>query len=372
MGKLNLSIVSLALYILLPGLSWGQDVSLEEAEAFANTFFNSGTTQTTGKAMLTTVSKAMGKEDSNFFIFNNSSGDGFVIVSKDNRTEPVLGWADKGSFQVDSLPPNLVEWLGYIDSYVSSVKNMSESDAPFKERDASSLEDAKPLNVVLHKTASWGQRSPFNNLCPVVDGRKSITGCTATSLAIVMRYFKYPNSGIGVTDSYTYTDITGASRTVDQGSYSKMILWNFLPLEKPETWSESAKSSVAQLLYLCGLACHCSFGPDFTPGSTYSGVKAMNEHLGYTLSSSEYSGSYTAGQWIQKMKEHIDNIGPLLYSASNGEYGHAFVVDGYDSNMNFHINWGWSGYMDGYYAFPDFDVTGEYCYYGLLKEFNAK
>ncbi|WP_410528214.1 C10 family peptidase [Sphingobacterium sp. ML3W] len=53
-------------------------------------------------------------------------------------------------------------------------------------------------------------------------------------------------------------------------------------------------------------------------------------------------------------------------SGKNNSSGHAWVADGYQtdkifsSNCNnswtylyFHMNWGWNGYLDGYYSFDN-------------------
>ena len=41
---------------------------------------------------------------------------------------------------------------------------------------------------------------------------------------------------------------------------------------------------------------------------------------------------------------------PVLYGGLSATAGHLFVFDGYDINDFFHINWGWGGLSDGYYA----------------------
>jgi hypothetical protein len=40
---------------------------------------------------------------------------------------------------------------------------------------------------------------------------------------------------------------------------------------------------------------------------------------------------------------------PVYVSGANSDVGHAFVADGYDGNLHYHINWGWGGQSDGYY-----------------------
>lgn len=61
---------------------------------------------------------------------------------------------------------------------------------------------------------------------------------------------------------------------------------------------------------------------------------------------------YTDEEWIEIIKNEIDNKRPILYVAYDDEdanSGHAFVCDGYDGDNMLHFNWGWGGDSDGYY-----------------------
>ena len=48
---------------------------------------------------------------SNVYAFNLADGKGFVVVSGDDNAETVLGYADEGRFDVENMPPALVETL---------------------------------------------------------------------------------------------------------------------------------------------------------------------------------------------------------------------------------------------------------------------
>ncbi|MDE5871320.1 MAG: Ig-like domain-containing protein, partial [Muribaculaceae bacterium] len=54
--------------------------------------------------------------------------------------------------------------------------------------------------------------------------------------------------------------------------------------------------------------------------------------------------------WNRMVREEISKGHPLLYSAVGEQGWHAFVVDGFSDDL-FHVNWGWDGYLDGYYSF---------------------
>ena len=51
--------------------------------------------------------KAQGIETPCYYVFNIENNQGFVIVSGDDRTEEILGFADSGSFDANNIPDNL-------------------------------------------------------------------------------------------------------------------------------------------------------------------------------------------------------------------------------------------------------------------------
>ena len=71
---------------------------------------------------------------------------------------------------------------------------------------SSALESKEPIEPLL-KT-SWGQDTPYNNLCPTErENKKAIypTGCVATAMAQVMYYHQYPEKGTG-NITYSFQD----------------------------------------------------------------------------------------------------------------------------------------------------------------------
>ena len=60
--------------------------------------------------------------------------------------------------------------------------------------------------------------------------------------------------------------------------------------------------------------------------------------------------SYTEQQWTDLIYNELKNDRPVLLGASDNTGDHEFVIDGYNGNELFHINWGWGGADDGYFA----------------------
>ena len=55
-------------------------------------------------------------------------------------------------------------------------------------------------------------------------------------------------------------------------------------------------------------------------------------------------------EWEEVIYGELAAGRPMVYCGASDEGGHCFVCDGYDGNGLFHINWGWSGHDDGYFA----------------------
>ncbi len=95
-----------------------------------------------------------------------------------------------------------------------------------------------PVKVL--ETALWYQSDPYNRLCPEVNGALSLTGCTATALAIVMRYHKWPERGTGTLPGYT-TVSYGA--WVDEVKLGHAYDWDNMPLRyHDDQWQPQSRS----------------------------------------------------------------------------------------------------------------------------------
>ena len=341
-------------------LIFAQNVTPGEAEQVAKQFLYGIETKSTEPVVRRVGARGV-SVDSNIspvYIFNKNDEHGFVIVSGSRQCQPVLAYSNTNSFTLENIPQNLEEWLSQMMSYIGEFQRSGNIDAPEHPkwgafRSSHSRSAATP--VIQYETAEWNQDSPYNDWCPIIDGKKCWTGCSATALAILMRYYEHPLYGHGNTQSYEYVNENGRRVTIDSESLNERFNWEQMPLKNPTSWTQENKKSVSRLIYLCALMCQVQFGIDNSGGFVDSGHKFLQENLDYDRSSLLHQRVwYTEEQWQEIICNNLKNIGPLLYSARSGEGGHAFVIDGYDSDSMYHINWGWGGNSNGYFAFPGF------------------
>ena len=106
----------LFLSLLFSVLSFGKDRTSAEALVLAKQFLDNSKQVSlrssvepqlvgTSSSLLDADVSTRGAVAPSFYVFN--SGERSVIVSGDDRMQPILGYSDAGSFSVESLPENM-------------------------------------------------------------------------------------------------------------------------------------------------------------------------------------------------------------------------------------------------------------------------
>lgn len=294
-----------------------------------------------------------------YYVFDNASGPGFVIVAGDDVAMPVLGYSFEYEFPKDNLPVNLKAWLEYMRDEVNEARRSGTNAEAVVTRTWGNIVAGTP--VVELETAKWNQERPYNMLCPTVNGQFSYTGCTITALAIVMRYHQWPEKGVGTLPGYqTYTH----SVTVPDLPLGHTYDWENMLLEYPYSgYSQAEATAVATLMRDCGIMVQADYGPvgSFgTAASTYYIPAGLKTYMGYDKRTRIISRNYyTTSEWNSLMQAELDSNRPVIYSGFNEEAGHAFVLDGYTDQGYYHVNWGWGGYCDGYFLLTALDPVGQ-------------
>lgn len=291
------------------------------------------------------LSLSMAQDAAAYYAFNMDGNNGYVIVSGSDLAPCVLAFSEKGSFMEEKLPTNMKAWLqGYADqiAYLEHTAGKYEMPRLLTRRNA--------VSPLLKST--WYQETPYNNKCPVdpSTGNHCATGCVATAMAQVIYYYKYPSQTKAVIPSYT-TETKGISMS-EIGITT--IDWNNMLDNYSSSTTTSQKNAVAQLMLLCGQA----LGMDYNYPE--SGIKSSNMPL-EAMALQRYFGydqtvraldrnAFSTLEWESLIYDEVAAGRPVLYNGLSSGGGHAFVVDGYDGEGLFHVNWGWNGNSDGYFA----------------------
>jgi hypothetical protein len=69
--------------------------------------------------------------------------------------------------------------------------------------------------------------------------------------------------------------------------------------------------------------------------------------------------NYNSADWTALLINELNNGRPVQYvGLDTVAGGHTWVLDGYDENEMFHMNWGWSGANDGYFSLGNLSAYG--------------
>ena len=345
--------VSVLFLLMLLGASpaFAGVIPVTQAKAKAEGFLKEVAPARSPKLQLMFESPRMtkgGLAEPEYFIFADEQG-GYVIAAGDDTVPSILGYSTTGTIQTDAMPENLRSWLDMWSEIVASER--LGGAAPYPQAARTSGGTSKLL-----KTALWDQGAPFNRHCIEMNGEHALTGCGPTAMAILTRYLKWPEKGKGTVPSYKCT-YRGGTYTVPSVKLGHTYDWDNMPISKYDgTWTLKQIEEVSVLMRDLGTMVQAQYSPEGT--SAYMEdigpalVKYMDYDKGYRHERKMFYPDVE--EWIALLKASIDEDCPVLYGGHAPAYGHAFILDGYDKNDYFHINWGWSGSGNGYFAMPNF------------------
>lgn len=330
--------------------AWAGNVTESEALQKAKAFINSRhTTKTQQKMRLAAKSTQINSkittavEQEHFYVFNAGQSDGYVVISADDRTPAILGYADEGTFDINSIPENMKAWL---QSYADQIKHLQSNAA----LNRTAITDHKAVKPLLKST--WDQGAPYNNMCPMDGSYRSVTGCTATAMAQVINYHKYPAQTTATIPAY----VTYSKKFSIESIAPTVIDWENMKDNYTGNETQAEKDAVATLMMICGTSLETDYSYAGSSASTYYIPDLLKIYFNYDAGATSINrDDYRASEWDDIIYNELANKRPVLYSGLSTGGGHAFVIDGYDKEGMYHVNWGWGGSSDGYFLLSILD-----------------
>ncbi len=336
-------------------------ITPEAAQKAANQFLQQHRPNVTVKATpvnFTPRMMANGQQSTmqtNYFVFNTVNDKGFVIVSGDDRTIPVLGFTDSGHFDPNNIPTNMKAWFESYNEQIAMLDQLGITgenlNAPRPTRNSIS-----PLI-----TTHWDQAAPYWNHCPeFMDldengdtvGELAYTGCVATAMAQVMNFYKHPLACSQTIPSYQVVYYMNEEYGIFDTDplYPMYFDWDNMKDRYTGAETDAEKDAVAWLMLYAGCAAHMQYGINASSTSDPYIPTALNEYFNYDAKL-VYRSDYEQGDWEEMIYQELAAGRPMIYNGRAGSGGgHSFVCDGYAYGDYFHINWGWGGIGDGYFV----------------------
>ena len=279
------------------------------------------------------------------YVFNTGER-GYMILSADDCAVPMLGYSDSDSFDTENIPAQLQGWL---DFYASEIQFAANSQSPRK-----AVNETRPYRAPIEPLtkSKWNQGAPYNDDCPLDNGKRSVTGCVATAMAQVMYYHQWPVTGTG-TKSYDW-EVGDSTLTVDYANTT--FDWADMTDTYNKESTAAQKAAVAELMYACGVSVNMHYTSGESGSAPIKIGEAINKYFRYSANCSyPQRYFYSLIDWENLVYDQLEQGLPVLYNGQGSIGGHEFVCDGYSSDGYFHFNWGWSGMSDGYYLLSALD-----------------
>lgn len=296
-----------------------------------------------------------------YYVFEADNAEGFVIISAEDAGMPVIGYSDESKFTLPEPKSNIGIWLSKRGEEIAEIRNRhllpsAEIALTWQGKiqpnlTKKTMAGALPPSVPALVQTKWNQSPYYNAMCP----GGSVTGCVATAMAQIMRFWSYPAQGQG---SSSYTQGYNPNNYPVQSANYGATTYNWANM--PLTLNHN-NSDVALLNYHCGVSVEMDYDPSGSGAwvcAFDNPVCAQNAYVQYFrydpnsiqgVNRADYSDD---NDWIALLENDLSIGRPIQYagweSGPDGG-GHTWVCDGYDVNNNFHMNWGWGGAYNGFY-----------------------
>ena len=287
------------------------------------------------------------------YIFNHENG--YVVVAADDRAYPILGYSEGGVFDVNNIPDGLRYYLGH---YGSQIQYAIDNELVAEEEIAEQWELLRKEGVTMRTrmekavnpllATSWNQDWPYNYYAPSCvnywTNNHCYAGCVAAAMSQVMKYWNWPETGVGE-HSYTHETYGTLSANFGETTYN----WSIMP--NSCYYDNDATRAVALLMYHCGISVDMNYAADGSGAQTGDVPDALIDYFRYgSCANIKSRDDYTKTAWEDMLIESFDRGLPVVYAGYDpSRGGHAFNCDGYNNQRYFHFNWGWGGDSNDYF-----------------------
>jgi len=403
MGITHKSIVFAALWVLIQfgcGNAWSEPITPYQAEQVV-----AGWLMTDGQPLGTRIGKHVKKTET----FIGDDGEliyyviylrptGFVIVSADDLIEPIVGFADDGTY--DCSPANPLGALVTRDLPGRVMAGQVEDNSQDKMLRVSRLQRKRNRFIRLAETSEDSLASidmssiPDVRVAPLLQSNwfqgdvcgqncynyytpnHYYCGCVATAMAQLMRYYQHPNTGIGVRNFMIQVEglpsmVSSRGGNGSGGPY----YWSDMRLVPDCQTTDTQRATIGALCYDAGIAVNTDYGPDGSSSDALAVKNAVISTFKYSNAVNGYNNGNNIGSGLLGMiNPNLDSGYPVLLGITNKQNGHAVVCDGYGysaATLYHHLNMGWAGVDDAWYNLPNIDASTSFtsvdvCLYNIF------
>ena len=362
--KIKLVILSL-ISLCTPVVS--QELTTQQAIHLAYSFWNVDSTK--GKRDALSLVKEYKRSGKTYLYIISQQERGSVIIVNEERLNGIIGYSDNVLPEdAQEIPPAFNTLL---QLYMDIVDSVRTADQNLKRK--STQMRATQGEIVVHPllveagNVKWKQQANntsngsvlcnhhYNKFAPSFDidlyCGKGYAGCTAVAMAQIMWYWQWPDYAW---IKPTINRITGTTYGTPSRHYYD---WANMPPALYDETNLYQVDAVAGFLRDCGYAAHTKYWAEGSAGLVGDARQALRDTFDYHVTDTH---EYSWTQINSILQADLENGYPIFCQAwSDDEISsHSFIVDGYNSDGTYHINFGWGGsigYFDNYWFDLGFD-----------------
>jgi uncharacterized repeat protein (TIGR02543 family) len=312
---------------------------------------------------------------------------GFVILSTDDTVDPIVAFSASGDFDAASgstlavmvnkdLPRRMAraragapavgaaqargKWHAFLAGSANPPPDVEENG---------NIVVASQIWVAPLVQTLWNQSDDvsgtvacFNYFTPpgaAGNTNNDPCGCIATALAQEMYYFQFPTAGVGIMSFIiTNNGFPNTASLLGGDGAGGPYQWTNMPLS-PNKPTVAQAMAIGYLTHDAGVAVNMDYTPTNSAATTYAAEQALTRtfmfaSVGYYENDSGMSSATLLNMINPCLDAHLPVI---LGIAPDG--GHCLLCDGYgysSSTLFYHLNTGWGGADDVWYALPGVDT----------------
>ncbi len=303
-----------------------------------------------------------GKQNtSDYYVFGAARGTGWVVVAGDDVVSPILAYSKDNVFPQVISP----EFQTVLDSYAQLVQKTRENAANIYTAPVLAPDDVvEPLLAKIR----WSQFAPYNWYSPMRWSPKdnvekhAPTGCVATAVAQVMRYYAWPPKGHG--------KVKHLDKEIDFATEAPYNWKAMIGDYTAQAYTQEQGNAVARLMRDVGYASRMKFQVDESSTTPHYAFEALRRNFYYAKTLRHYiTDEHSTVEWQRLLIDELKAGRPVpMGGMTIVNTAHEFVCDGYDGQGYFHLNWGWGGQSDGYFLLQSVG-TGDGGSNGMLYNF---
>ena len=317
-----------------------------------------------------------------FYVFDLQP-QGYIVVSADSNLPPVIAYSFADNFQsdvskenillqmlkadiglrlenVEKLPENIIKsrnslWSEFLNEETEVSVNIDFEQWP--------PEGTTPTEGWIE--TEWHQTSPYNDFCPMDGDERSIAGCPAVAMAQILNYHKTTNN-VAFNDSDDYYHSYGNRFWIDN-DYEEYDFPSFPELNDYldtlayhyDNQLSITDEDKATLNFACGVAATQVYTSAVS--GTFGVNQAYDAYLKFDCNTVELLDNGDTDLY-DRLSQNIKDALPahLAVVTPGWDAGHNLVIDGYNTDEYYHLNFGWGGSYDAWYLLPDelpYDLT---------------